>query len=82
MRKRLTCGDRYTTPDRLHFTSGNQEEMTEYRFGTCEWPHHFCPVCGVEVFVRGMGLIVVNVRTVEGVEVEKLKLKPFDGKKL
>lgn len=71
-----------TPEDRFRFTSGGVGEMTEYRFGAGNWPHYFCPVCGVETIVKGQGMVTVNLRTVEGVEVEKLKINHFDGKNL
>lgn len=55
-------------------------ELTEYRFNTNKIAHRFCRTCGVEVLghVEGQGS-AVNVRTVDRVDIAKLKQQPFDG---
>ncbi|EKM53471.1 uncharacterized protein PHACADRAFT_259880 [Phanerochaete carnosa HHB-10118-sp] len=64
------------------FTSGKLEELTRYTWNTGKYSHHFCPVCGTEVAVTHDDLVVVNLRTVEGVDLTKLKLQYFDGANL
>lgn len=68
--------------DRFRFTSGSWEEATAYRFNTGLACHYFCPVCGVQFGGTGMGMVSVDVRTLEGVDVGRLTLKRFDGKNL
>lgn len=74
----------YTTyGDRFRFTSGTLEEATTYSFNTGFAEHKFCPTCGVAMLIKmkgGDGL-VVNARTVDGIDPEALKLKYNDGKK-
>lgn len=43
--------------------------------------HYFCPTCGIEMFeIIEDQTIGVNVRTVDGIELSKLKLRYEDGR--
>ena len=42
--------------------------------------HHFCPGCGCYLFWTGMGLVGMNVRMFDGMEVDKLEFIPVDGR--
>ncbi len=58
-------------------------ELATYVFNTGLAKHHFCPVCGVASFYVPRSdpeRIDVNVRCVEGVELEGLVPVPFDGR--
>ncbi|GJE91495.1 GFA domain-containing protein [Phanerochaete sordida] len=67
--------------DAFALTAGTREELTEYRFGRRVFARFFCPTCGVEIFEtkEDEDMLGVNVRTVDGVDMEKLRIKPFDG---
>ena len=67
--------------DAFALTAGTREELTEYRFGRRVFARFFCPTCGVEIFETKAdeGMLGVNVRTVDGVEMERLRIRPFDG---
>src|SRR5262245_30111322 len=56
------------------------DDIAEYRFNTRKIAHRFCRNCGVETFgqVEGKGA-AVNVRTLDSVDIDSLKLQPFDG---
>ncbi|EJD05619.1 uncharacterized protein FOMMEDRAFT_165995 [Fomitiporia mediterranea MF3/22] len=41
---------------------------------------HFCPQCGCWMFWTGMGLVGVNIRMFDGIEVDKLSIDHFDGR--
>ncbi len=62
------------------------DHLTDYAFLTKESLHSFCSTCGVSVLVRVLGegpeddVCPINVRTIQGVDVERLKLKKYDGK--
>lgn len=61
------------------------EDMTKYQFNKKVVSLYFCPTCGTGMFglVGNSGsesYAVVNVRTVQGVDVEKLELYKLDGK--
>ncbi|KAL2848337.1 Mss4-like protein [Aspergillus pseudodeflectus] len=60
-----------------------EDAVTEYRFNTKQFPHYFCSTCGSSVYAKGpeaANIVAVNVRVVEGVDIENLKLKPMNGK--
>jgi hypothetical protein len=56
-------------------------QMETYRFNAGKIAHRFCKRCGVEVFgqVEGSGS-AINVRTLDGVDLDALTLQPFDGR--
>jgi hypothetical protein len=63
------------------------EDTEIYKFNRHVIEHRFCPACGVEPFAfgndrQGNPTVAVNVRCLEGVELEKLDRKPFDGRSL
>ncbi|GJE91494.1 GFA domain-containing protein [Phanerochaete sordida] len=64
------------------FTAGTLDELTRYEWNTGKYLHHFCPVCGTEAVLTYDEMVTVNVRTVPGLDLEKLKLKKFDGANL
>jgi hypothetical protein len=49
--------------------------------------HHFCPTCGIHPFGEGsdpMGnrMAAINVRCLEGIDLEAVPVKHFDGRAL
>lgn len=61
------------------------DDLTEYRFNTGKIAHLFCRHCGVESFARGEGpggveMTAINVRCLDGVDVDALTLTPFNGR--
>ncbi|KAK4450879.1 Mss4-like protein [Podospora aff. communis PSN243] len=62
------------------------DEMKNYRFGSKNRDHKFCGVCGSSVCIDFLGnwhvgdVIGVNVRLLEGVDLEKLYLRKRNGK--
>jgi hypothetical protein len=63
-----------------------QAPLTDYQFNKHVIHHLFCPTCGVHPFSRGSGksgpVVSVNVRCLEGVELEGLTVTQFDGRSL
>jgi hypothetical protein len=61
---------------------------TEYQFNKHVIHHLFCSTCGVESFARGKrpndgaDIVAINVRCVDGVDPDSLKVKKVDGHKL
>jgi hypothetical protein len=62
-----------------------EDNLTEYRFNTEKIRHLFCKTCGVESFGQGSGkdgspMRMVNVRTIDDIDLAALTRMPFDGK--
>ena len=75
----------------LHFVGADaftletpRENLGTYRFNRHVIDHHFCPVCGVSPFAEGKNgdtpMVAINVRCVEGVDPQGLKIKSVDGR--
>lgn len=76
----------FVPADQFTLLSG-EDSLTEYRFNTKKIQHLFCSTCGVESFGRGHNkegnpTVAINVRALDGVELEKLNTVPFDGLRL
>lgn len=64
-----------------------EDGLTDYQFNKHNIHHVFCSSCGIKSFARGKRpdgtpMVAVNVRCLEGVELDKLEVQHFDGKKL
>ena len=59
------------------------DAIATYRFGTHTAKHHFCRSCGISPFRRARSNpedVDVNARCLEGVDLERLEVKRFDGR--
>jgi hypothetical protein len=62
--------------------------LKDYQFNKKIIHHVFCPNCGVQSFSHGVApgtektMYAVNVRCLDGVDLDALKPKRFDGKSL
>jgi hypothetical protein len=68
-------------PERFELISG-REALTTYRFNTGMAQHTFCTTCGIHPFYvprSDPDKIDVNVRCLDGVDIEALDVKVFDG---
>jgi hypothetical protein len=57
--------------------------LTTYTFGTGVAKHRFCTTCGMHPFYVPRShpdMIDVNVRCIEGLDLGKLQITPYDGK--
>jgi hypothetical protein len=76
----------FVTPDQFSIASGG-DELEEYRFNKQLIQHLMCPDCGIESFARGNSpdgkeMVAINVRCLDGVDVNALNLTPFNGRDL
>ena len=76
----------FVPEDQFRILTG-EEILKDYQFYKKVIHHYFCPSCGVEAFGIGTGpdgstMAAVNVRCVEGIDVDTLNLTPFDGRNL
>lgn len=65
----------------LRIVSG-EESLALYQFGTRTARHYFCPHCGVHPLTRPRldpTRWVVNLRCVDGVDLDALAVSTFDG---
>ncbi len=54
-----------------------------YQFNRHKIDHHFCPVCGITPYSEGSGpngpTVAINARCLEGVDLDALTVKHYDG---
>jgi hypothetical protein len=59
------------------------DEIAVYTFNKHVIRHQYCKTCGCAPFNQGEGpkgpMVSVNLRCVEGIDLGKLTIKPFDG---
>ena len=58
------------------------DAVTLYQFNTQTAKHYFCPVCGIHSYYIPRShpdKIDVNVRCLEGVDLQTLTIQPFNG---
>jgi hypothetical protein len=64
-----------------------KEQMGTYTFNKHIIKHHFCPTCGIHPLAEakdrsGKPTAAINVRCLEGIDLDSLKVKQFDGRSL
>jgi len=73
--------------DKLHLLT-KPEAMSTYAFNKHVISHRFCSKCGIHTFGEGrlsrggQEMAMINVRCLEGVEPESLRVKQFNGRAL
>jgi hypothetical protein len=74
----------FVPADQFTLLSG-EDALTDYQFNRHVIHHLFCKVCGIKSFARGAGkggpTVAINARCLDGVALEQLTIKPFDGRK-
>jgi hypothetical protein len=64
-----------------------QENETTYLFNKHHIQHRFCSMCGMHPYAvgtdpKGNAMAAINVRCIEDIELEKIPVTHFDGRKL
>lgn len=72
--------------DKFKLLSG-EDSLTDYLFNKKVIHHMFCKTCGILPFGRadmpdGKKMVAINVRCVDDIDINKLKINHFDGKHL
>lgn len=72
--------------DQFRLKSG-ADTLTDYQFNKHVIHHLFCPTCGISSFARGTRpdgakMVALNVRCLDGVDLDALQVRRFDGAKL
>jgi hypothetical protein len=62
-----------------------QNNLTDYQFASRTIHHLFCKTCGIGSYAMGAmpdgtKMAAINVRCLDGVDIDALKPTPFDGK--
>ena len=61
-----------------------ESSLTDYQFNKQVIHHFFCKVCGIKPFARGQSphgeMAAINVRCLDGVELDRLTIQPVDGR--
>jgi hypothetical protein len=69
-------------PEQFELLSG-EDALTTYQFNTGTAKHTFCRHCGIHAFYVPRSdpeKIDVNVRCLDGVDLTKIEIAPFDGR--
>ena len=72
----------------FNFLYGDDGNLTKFEFNKHMIQHEFCSTCGIQSYAigthpnAGAKLAAINVRCVDGVDVDTLKVKKVDGRSL
>lgn len=74
-------------PDSQFSLLSGDGEQADYQFNEKKIHHLFCKTCGVRSFGHGTGpdgapMYAVNVRTLDGVDLDALQVQKVDGRAL
>ncbi len=59
-------------------------DYATYTYNSHKLRHRFCPTCGIAPFSEGSGrdgvaMVAVNIRCLEGLDLAKVTITPYDG---
>jgi len=65
-----------------------EDDLTKFEFNKHRIEHQFCATCGIQSFAMGTHpksgekMAAINVRCVDGIDLDSLKVKKVDGRSL
>lgn len=73
----------FTTPDKFTLET-DRGDLQVYEFNKHVIRHQFCKTCGCAPFAEGNGpdgkpMVEINLRCVDGIDLDGLKITHFDG---
>jgi hypothetical protein len=76
----------FAPAERFTLLAGD-DVLTDYQFNRHLIHHLFCATCGIQSFARGKRpdgaeMVAINVRCLDGVDVDALPVKKVDGRRL
>jgi hypothetical protein len=76
----------FVPEDKFRLKSG-EDALTDYLFNKQVIHHLFCATCGIGAFARGIRpdgakMVALNVRCLDGVDLDALEIRNFDGASL
>ena len=62
-----------------------EENAATYLFNKHVIQHHFCKVCGIHPYgeatdPKGVAMAAVNIRCLEGIDLDSVPVRKFDGR--
>jgi len=74
----------FVPADQFVLLSG-EDVLADYQFNKKIIHHHFCTRCGIRSFARGIGrdggeIRAINVRCLDGVDVDSVPITKYDGR--
>lgn len=62
-----------------------ESDVATYTFNKHVIQHRFCPACGIHPYGEGKGpdgnaMAAINLRCIEGIELESVSVKRYDGR--
>ncbi|KAJ7134507.1 Mss4-like protein, partial [Mycena epipterygia] len=72
----------FALENNFRFTTGSADDLTKYAFKSNSIIHRFCPTCGTPIGATApaQGIVVINTRTIDDIDLKRLQLKPVNGK--
>ena len=75
-------GTRSADHDAFRLTKGDAAELGAFKHRTLDLTHYFCRECSSNLYCVVRDKVGANVRTFDGVDVQKLDTEFFDGRNL
>lgn len=77
---------RFVPPEKFHLLTPESAAST-YTFNEHTIKHRFCPVCGIHPFgegtdAKGNAMVAINIRCIDGIDLEAVPVQHYDGRSL